>query len=651
MYSMADWRNKNKDKEIKPEQLKKIINPGSRIYIGTACSEPLALTQVLASEQQYFTDCEILHFLTVSDTPFFDKSSPNRFRHNTLSIIGNAPIRQAVWDGNADFTPVKSSEIPQMLRTYAIPIDICLIQVSPPDEYGFCSLGINVDINRTAIDVAKIIIAQINPQMPKTMGASHIRFDQIHYFLFADTPLVKYNYTYTPFDEDLVGKIGPYLARLIENGSTLNVGLGKIPTSIWRFLNDKKDLAIYSELLVLTPELFDLIERNIINCKQNIFPHVTTGFVLGTEDLYRKLNNNPMFNFLPTDYLNQIVNISHNKRLVSIYGALSVDLMGQVTNNLEGKIYSGIGGEYDFIQGSRMSKNGKTIIALPSTSRDGSISRILPIIEQVAVPATEVHYVVTEWGIARLTGKSIRDRVLQLIGIAHPKFRPELLLYAKQMHYIYEDQILPVTRDGVVVVYPEKYENEIQLNDGRNIFFRPVKPTDETAVQQFFYKLDVKTRIYRFFSPRARFSHEETQLLVNIDYDYNMMVIGLNSKEENAEIICAGSYNRDISGGTAMAEVETTVAEPWRGHGLGSKIFIWLGEIAQEKGIEGFYGEVLSENKNMLQVLKLLPYRVIFQNYGESLEFSYRFNELRDRNFENPIIRNDEFMNFKNPIN
>jgi acyl-CoA hydrolase len=648
-FDVTQWRSFYKAKEIQPDMLKDLIRPGSRIFIGTGCSEPVILTRILVDSKLHFHDCQIIHFLTLSDQKFFDEIDPSRFRHNTLSIIGNDRIRTAIQEGTADFTPIKSSEIPEMLKNHIIPVDVALIQVSPPDQYGYCSLGINVDINRTVVDVAKLVIAQINPRMPASLGDSHIRFDDITKFVYHESPLLSFNYSYSAHDQEILSKIGPALARLIENGSTLNIGLGKIPNAIWSFLKEKQNLAIYSEVLTLTPDLIHLIQNNVINCKENVFPHIVTSFALGTEETYRFLDRNPFIQFQPIEYLNKITNIAQNTKMTSIYGALSVDLTGQVTNHRENHLYSGVGGEYDFIVGSSQAKRGKTIIVLPSTSKDGTQSRIVSVLPQIMIPATDVHFVVTEWGVARLAGKTLRERTLQMIGIAHPHFRMKLLEEAKLLHYVYSDQILPVTVDGVVVQYPENLESEIICKSGAVVYFHPVQPTDEQALQRFYYQLDEKSRINRFLTPKRVFSHEEFQLRVNIDYDYTMVMIGLDKREEGGEIVCVGSYVRDLTGSTNFAEVAITIGTNWRSQGLGRHLFLLLGEIAQGKGIEGFYGDVMAENKAILQLIQSLPFKVVFQNYGETMAFSYRFSEIAEK-VGNLLPSTDPFMIYKNPI-
>lgn len=621
--------------QIRIEELNKIIKPGYRIFLGTGCSEPIIISSELVQKKYRWFDCQIIHFLTLSSFKYFSDENPSHFRHNTLSMIGSKPMRDAVNSGKSDFVPIKSSEIPRMLKSGEIPIDIAFLQVSPPDEYGYCSLGINVDINYTVAKIAKIVVAQVNAHMPYTRGNSVIKFSDVDYIIRHDLPLMEYSWE-IPKDVDqihLYDKIGEFVSRLIEDGTTLNVGLGKIPPYMWTFLSHKKNLAIYSEVLVLTDTLLKMVKEGVINCEKNGYPHIMTSFVLGKLHHYDYLHRNPMFEFQPTEFLNNVMNIAKNNKMCSIYSAIAVDLTGQITNHLPHKFYSGIGGEHDFIQGTSMSNHGKTIIVLPSTAQKDQISRIVPVVSRSSIPASDVHYVVTEWGIARLGGKNIRERTLQLIAISHPKYRAYLLKQAKEMHLIYEDQILPTQKDGRIILYPENLEWEYETTDHSIIHFRPVKPTDEGLLQQFFYHLDEKDRVMRFLAPKKIFPHEQTQQEVNIDYVNTFAVVGLygdEDKEEPLEIVCAGSYYLDTTGNTNWAEIATVIAGQWQRKGLGTHIFEKLIEIALEYGISGFFGEIAPYNKGILSILNKLPYNVQLTTQADSIEFEIAFEDTKN---------------------
>ncbi len=613
-----------RDREITLNELPRIIKPGSRIFIGSGCSEPQIFTTEIVKKKWRYPDCEFIHFLTLSDNKFFDDRDPTLFRHHAL-FIGSS-LRDAVNEGKADYIPISLSDIPRLFKLGRIHIDVALISVSPPDNFGFCSLGINVDINRTIVEESKIVIAQINPQMPRTMGDSFVHIKHLDYFMYHDSPLIEFKYP--PMDERS-DRIGKHIAHIIENGCTIQFGIGSIPNAALRHLYGKTDLAIYSE--VLSDSAMDLIKSDVVNCSKNQFPHVMTSFVMGSRELYDFVDHNPFIEFRSTEFINNIFNIAGNTKQVSINAALTVSLTGQVNSDSIGtKFYSGIGGQADFTRGAAISKGGKPIICLPSTSRDGTKSRIVPTLDPgagVVIPRGDVHYVVTEFGVAYLHGKSIRDRVLQMIGIAHPNFRKELLQKAKEMNYVYEDQMLPETKDGVVIIYPEKYESTFDTKSKGKIYYRPVKYTDERLLQDLYYTLSDDDRVMRFFAPRTAFPHKETQPKVVVDYKNTFVLVGLTGDEEHKRIIAAGSYYLDLS--TNLAEIAFTVRKEYRNQGLTKYMLHRLTEIAQEIGIAGFIGEVLGDNRAMLHVIKGVPYKVEFHSYGDSLEFSFKFQEKR----------------------
>ena len=621
---MTDWRQQNNDREIKAKDLHRFIKPGSRIFIGTGCSEPVRLTEQLAENKTQFVDCEIVHFLTLSGNKFFDDVEPSLYRHQAL-FVGSS-IRQAVSEGKADYIPISLSDIPPLIKTGRLRIDVALLQVTPPDKYGFCSLGINVDINRTVFENAKTVIAQINPKMPRTSGDSFVRFDEIAHFVYEETELLEFRY---PEPEEAAKRIGGYCARIIENGSTLQFGIGAIPNAVLMHLQNKKDLSVYSE--VISDSIIDLIESGVINCHKSQHPHVLTSFAMGTRRLYDYVNENPFIEFQSTESVNNIFNIAGNTKQVSINAALSVSVTGQVNSDSIGsEVFSGVGGQLDFTRGAALSEGGKPIICLPSVTADGRKSRIVATLEAgagVVVPRSEVHYVITEWGVAFLHGKSIRNRVLQMIGIAHPKFRKELLEQAKELNFVYQDQLLPLTQDGVVILYPEEYEWSYIMPDGGHVFFRPVKTTDERMLQELYYELAPEDRRFRFFSPKTVFSHRETQTAVNVDYESVFAIVGIVGDEEDQKIVSIGSYYLNRS--SNVAEIAFTVAEGYRNQGLTRHMLNRLIDIAKEKRISGFMGDVLRMNDPMLHLLKTLPYVISFESEGDTFSFHFNFSDKK----------------------
>lgn len=574
------------------------------------------------------SDVQLLHFLKLSNERLFCEHNPARFRYNTLSIIGSHEMRKAVNQGKMDFTPINSSEITKLLKGRRHKIDVALIQVSPPDKTGHCSLGINVDINRTIVDVADIVVAQVNPKMPRTMGNSFIKFMDIDYFLHDDRlieiPEVEI--------DDVIDKISEYIARLIENNSTINLGLGKIAYSLPKHLLEanKKNLAFYSEVLPET--IIELIENGNVTCKKNAYPHVMTSFVIGTDRFYKYVDNNPFIEFHPTEYITNVENIARNKKLCSIYGGLKADIFGQITNHevIDGKprFYGGIGGEADFMRGSSMSKGGKSIIALPSRDSSGN-SNILPSLSGaiITLRAVDIHYIVTEYGIAHLHGKTIRERILEIISIAHPKFRKELLEAAKRLKYVYEDQEIPLRDDGLAYACPD-IEWKFKTKNKGYILFRPVRPSDEEMLQDLYYSLSEKDRIMRFLTPQKVFPHEETQQRMICDYETSMVIVGLVGNEEDQRIVAACAYYLDSN--KNLAEISATVHEDYRKQGLGSHLIDKLIELTEERGIRGLYGDVNEANAGMLHILNQLPYNIVFTSDPDdptTLQFYFYFND------------------------
>ncbi|MBD3353788.1 MAG: GNAT family N-acetyltransferase [Candidatus Lokiarchaeota archaeon] len=630
-FDIDNWQEINKDKEIKPEDLNKIIKPGYRIAVGSACSEPLLLTNKLLQEKEWnLPDVQICHFFTLSNHKFYSETTPTRFRHNTLSIIGSEQMRVAINQGKSDFTPINTSEIPRMLKGKRYKIDVALIQVSPPDKNGYCSLGINVGINRTMTDSARIIVAHINPNMPRTMGNSFILFKDIDYYVYEKAPLMQVRFDNT---DEIINRIAKYVARLIENGSTLNIGLGKIAYALpFALLKaGTKNLAIYSE--VLYDSVMDLVENGNINCSKNYYPHCMTSFILGSKEFYEFVDDNPFIEFHSTEFLLNIENIVKNNKLCSVYSAMSVDLFGQTSNHLKHVLYSGVGGQADFTYGASKIERGKSIIAIRSITK-GGYSRILPVLPSglVALRSIDVHYVVTEWGIAQLHGKTVRERVLQMIGVAHPQFRQDLLNKAKKMHLVYEDQEIPTTQDGVVVICPD-IEWDFRTKSKGVIHFAPVKPTDERMIQDLYYSLSESDRVMRFFSPQKIFSHKETQSRIMCDYNTNMVIVGIvGNKEEDQRIVAAGAYY--LVPNTNLVEFSVTIHEDYRKQGLGRHILNKIIEIAQEKGYEGIVGDVYVDNIAMLQILNTLPYDVVFtsdEDDSESLQFQFLFKSKKNK--------------------
>jgi acetyl-CoA hydrolase len=411
------------------------IESGNRVYIGGGAGAPGTLVHALAARAPELRDVELVHVLTFVDAPYVDPRYEGSFRHNALFIGDN--VRRAVQQGQADFTPVFLSEIPRLFRNGALPLDVALISVSPPDEHGFCSFGVEVGTTKPAAESARIIVAEVNRQMPRTLGDSFIHVSRLHHVVEADRtlPVVSQGES-----NELYLKVGEHIAGMIPHGATLQMGIGAIPGAVLQNLHSHKDLGIHTELF--SDGVIDMVEAGVITCARKTFHpgKIVSGFLFGSQRLYDFIHNNPLIELHPTDYVNDPFNIAQNENMVAINSALQVDLTGQISADSIGpRFYSGVGGQLDFIRGAARSKGGLPIITFLSTARDDTVSRIVPMLYEgagVTTTRNDVHYVVTEYGVASLYGKNVRQRAKALIGIAHPNFRDELSAAAHRLGYI-----------------------------------------------------------------------------------------------------------------------------------------------------------------------------------------------------------------------
>lgn len=410
---------------VSPDEALAAVQSGQRVYVHNGCAEPIELVKALTRRGLELRDVEVLHMATMGIADYTNPEYEGHFRHSALFIGGN--VRKAVQEGRADYTPIFLSEIEGLFTSKALPIDVCLLQCSPPDNYGYMSLGVSVDVSLTAAQCAKHVIVEINDQMPRTHGDTFLHVSRVDAFVEASHELSEYKKHEI---SDVHRKIAEFVAPLIPDGATIQTGIGGIPEAVLGLLGNHKDLGIHSEM---TPDsVVELMQTGVINGeKKTLHPRkAVAGFVLGTKKLFAFLHENPCFEFHRTSYCNDPFVIAQNDRMVALNSAIEVDLTGQVCADSMGHTpYSGIGGQVDFLRGAARSKGGMPMITLPATAKGGSVSRIVPRLQPGAGVVTsrgDVHYVITEYGVAYLHGKTLRQRAEALIAIAAPKFRDEL---------------------------------------------------------------------------------------------------------------------------------------------------------------------------------------------------------------------------------
>jgi len=422
MHWLEDYRNKR----MSAADAVKLVNSGDRVYIGSGCAVPHALVQSLAERAAELSGVEIVHHLTIGPVPYIGEGMQGHFRCNDCFVGANT--RDAVNAGEADYVPLHLHEMPRLFREKRVPLDAACVIVSPPDEHGFCSFGIEVGVTKPAAVSARIILAEVNRLMPRTLGDSFIHVSKLTACVEVDRPLD----IFAPEEVSGVEKqIAKHIAGLIEDGACLQLGIGGIPDAVLGYLADKQDLGVHTELF--TAGLPDLMSRGVVTCeRKNFHPgKVVAGFILGNQDLYDFVHDNAQVEFYPTDYVNNPFNIARNDSMVAINAAIQVDLTGQVcADSIGEQIYSGFGGQVDFMRGAAMSMGGLPITALPATARQGTVSRIVPTLSPgsgVVLTRADVHCIVTENGVAWMHGRNVRQRARALIEIADPRYQEDLM--------------------------------------------------------------------------------------------------------------------------------------------------------------------------------------------------------------------------------
>jgi acyl-CoA hydrolase/GNAT superfamily N-acetyltransferase len=593
-----DWRQLHADKIVPAEKAVRKIRPGDRVFIGSACGEPQHLVKAMAEAGDNFADTELVHVLTLGVAPYAQPRYAHNFRPNAF-FIGNS-VRDAVNAARADYTPIFLSQVPALFKSRRLAIDVAVIMVSPPDAHGNCSLGVSVDITKSAVESAKIIVAQVNEHMPRAHGDCFINVRQIAHLVEHNEPLLEW--PGAGDTDDISQRIAANLTRLIPDGATLQLGIGRIPDAVLSNLTGKSDLGIHTEMF--SDGVLKLATEGVITGK---FKTINEGkiigsFAAGSRALFEFMHDNPAIEMHPSEYTNHINVISAHDNMIAINSAIEVDLTGQVVADSLGQLlYSGIGGHADFIRGAALSKGGKPIIAMPSLAEtpDGPRSRVVATLQEGAGVITtrgDTHYVVTEYGVAYLHGKTMRERAMSLISIAHPDFRSELLHAAKRRRIVYPNQIMPPSQ----APYPAQFEETITVPGGEKIFVRPIRPDDEPLMRDMFYDFSEQTKYLRYHAALKSMPHNKLQVFCTVDYASEMALIGLYGPPGEEQVVGVARYMTDAEALTA--EVAFAVRDEWQRKGLGTYFFNRLVTIASEHGIRSFSAYVLVENSGMLKI-------------------------------------------------
>ena len=618
---MPAWEELYTQKQMTAKRAVKLIKPGDRIFVGTGCGQPQLLVDELVSSDNDIVDAEIYHLLTQGDAPYINEKYSKKFR--TASFFLAANVRDAIAGGRGDYIPMFLSDIPRLFKTGKLPIDVALIQTSPPDRNGHLSLGVSVDIVRAALENSLTIIAEVNENMPRTFGDTSISLDLVDAIVLSDRSLIEYT---LPEIDPVVESIAKNIVSLVEDGATLELGIGMIPQAVLHYLNEKRDLGIHTEMF--NDAIIPLIESGAINGSRKSINRgkITASFCLGTRKLYDYIHENPMFEFRPSDYVNDPFIISQHRKMVAINVAIEVDMTGQVCSDSIGyNFYSGVGGQVDFNRGAARALEGKAIIALPSTTRDGTISRIVPKLTEgagVVLSRADVHYVVTEYGIADLFGKNIRERVLALSEIAHPDYRNEILKEAKNRKYIFQHQ-KEISIEGSK--YPRELETTRVLADGTNLHIRPIKSSDDKLLRDMFYDLSEKSIAFRFFQPVASFPHKFIQEFTTVDFSQDMAIVAMVQDLGGDQIVGVAHYYYNPA--NHLAEVSFLVRDDWQSKGLGTYLLDILTDIARKRGIRGFEARVLTHNQHMLTVFYNSGFQVTTKKEDDTYLISYSFKD------------------------
>lgn len=592
------------DKIRSAEEAIRKIKSGKRIFIGSSCGEPMHLVNTLVENATLFSDLEIVRLMSSQSSPLSLIANQSKGDKFTIrSIYQGSATRSQLSEVKRFISPMNLFAVPYLFKNKQLPLHAALIQVAPPDEFGYMSLGVSVDITLAAAQSADIVIAQVNPHMPRILGYGFIHINDVDFIVEHEEEIL----TISPLPEfESAHTIGRLVSNLIDDGSTIQMGLGNTPQAIMLALGNKNDLGVHTQILI--DSMMELTKQGVItNRKKGLHDRkMVAASAIGSKELYRYLHNNPSVSFFPADYVNNPSIIAQNNRMVAINVGMAIDLTGQVSAEvLPNEHYSGVTGLLDFVRGATLSKGGKSIILIPSTRNKGTSSQIVPTLEgAVVIPRSDVQYVVSEFGAVNLFGKSLQERAMAMISLSHPDFRDELLEKAKDLGLLTKEKTLAEFVKGI---YPAKME-ESRVYDGDKVTFRAAKPVDGRRIQEHFYNMNLDDIQSRFFREKFQFLHENLKEMFQIDYIKDLTVVAITGEFGFGKIIGMGAYL--MMHNSTMAEVAFSVSKEWQGKGIAKVIMKKLYDAAVENGIDGFVAFTSPANRGMISLFKTLPCKI-----------------------------------------
>jgi acyl-CoA hydrolase/RimJ/RimL family protein N-acetyltransferase len=605
MRESGYWADNYQRNRLSVEDAIAKIQSGQRIFIGSSCGEPQHLVKGLADASKTFTDLEIVRMFSGESTSLSRIAEKSKSQNLNIRSFYLGSANSKSFKGDLRFiTPINLSDVHKLITSRLLPIQVALIQVSPPDDFGWMSLGIAVDVTASAVEAADLVIAQVNNKMPRVFGRSSIHVNDVDIFVEHDETLIEIG-TYP--DVESAGMIARYVSRLVDDGSTMQMSLGATSAANIQALLEKNDLGIHTQYVTNT--IMRLVAMGVVTNRVKGFNDgkIICSNAIGNQDLYDLLDYNSAVEFHPSHYVNDPRQIAKNNRMVAMNIGREIDLTGQVTADaLPFNNFSGVTGMLDFLRGASMSNEGKSILMLTATKDSNKESRIVPMLQNsaVVVPRSEVQYVVTEFGSVNLFGKSIQERATALISISHPDFRDWLFDEAKKLGLLGPERTL---REEIHSIYPLGLE-ESRVIDGRKITFRPVKPTDERPIQEHYYGLDKTDVVSRFFHEKTSFVSKQIERTFIIDYHKDMTLVVVEGQVGFEKVLAVGEYY--LNPETNLAEIAFSVDKGWQGKGLSSIIIKKLAEAAKKNGIKGLTAYTDKENKRMVKLFNTLEYEV-----------------------------------------